>query len=138
VQNDILERLRIDPGRRTLGELLQDREAAAHEIMRLRSKLSQATSPLSKGPAELKTNRLVATEPRPEELAFRPGTLLRLTEVCRMLALSRSSIYKRLAEQQFPKPVRLGPGTVRWRIEAIEAWVMTGLRPKQQRCRANQ
>jgi prophage regulatory protein len=122
VQNDILERLRIDPGRRTLGELLQDREAAAHEITKLRSKLLQATSPFLKGPAEPKTKRLVAPDPRPEEVAFRPGTLLRLAEVCRMLALSRSTVYKRLSEQKFPKPVRLGSGTVRWRIEAIEAW----------------
>ncbi len=32
VRNDILERLRIDPDQRTLGQLLQDRQAAAQEI----------------------------------------------------------------------------------------------------------
>jgi len=35
-RTNILERLRIDPGQQTLGELLQDREAALHEIRMLR------------------------------------------------------------------------------------------------------
>jgi hypothetical protein len=41
MRNDILDRLRIDPGQRTLGQLLQDREAAAHEIGRLRSEIER-------------------------------------------------------------------------------------------------
>ena len=36
---DIADRLRLDPGQRTLGQLLQDREAALHEILRLRKRL---------------------------------------------------------------------------------------------------
>ena len=36
VRNDILERLQVDPGRLTLGQLLQAREAAAYEIAWLR------------------------------------------------------------------------------------------------------
>jgi hypothetical protein len=40
MDSDILIRLRIDPGRRTLGELLQEREAAASEIENLRIHLA--------------------------------------------------------------------------------------------------
>lgn len=35
------ERLRIDPGQRTLGELIQDREASLHEIRRLRAEIDR-------------------------------------------------------------------------------------------------
>ncbi|MDZ7840407.1 MAG: hypothetical protein U5R46_06230 [Gammaproteobacteria bacterium] len=41
IENDILDRLRIDPGQRTLGQLLQDREAAAHEIRKLQAELER-------------------------------------------------------------------------------------------------
>ena len=37
IQEDILHRFRLDPGRRAFGELVQDREAVFHEIRRLTS-----------------------------------------------------------------------------------------------------
>lgn len=37
MRDDVLVRLRLDPGQRTIGQLLQDREAAFHEIVRLRA-----------------------------------------------------------------------------------------------------
>ena len=40
MHQDILELLRIDPGQRTLGQLLQDREATAEEIAPLRSQIN--------------------------------------------------------------------------------------------------
>ena len=40
-QKIILERLRVDPGQRTLGELLQDREAALYEIRLLRREIER-------------------------------------------------------------------------------------------------
>jgi hypothetical protein len=39
MRSDILERLRIYAGQRTLGQLLQDREATVNEIEPLRSKI---------------------------------------------------------------------------------------------------
>ena len=106
MNSDLLERLRTDPGRRTLGELLQEREAAAQEIARLRSRVGIAT-PSARAPVE---------GPR---IA---GELLRMADVCRALALSRSTIYKLLSEGAFPKPVRLGSRAVRWPRAAIEIW----------------
>ena len=45
MRNDILDRLRLDPGHRTLGQLLLDREAAAHEIERLHRALESLRTP---------------------------------------------------------------------------------------------
>jgi len=39
--DDIVRVLRIDPGQRTLGQLLQERERAANEIDRLRAQIDQ-------------------------------------------------------------------------------------------------
>lgn len=119
VRNDILERLQVDPGRLTFGQLLQDREVAACEIARLRSEMSRLEVPRPK-----RSSGGSASEPntRSTRAQFPAGSLLRLAEVCKILSISRSTIYKRLSDETFPEPVRLGPRTVRWRTDAIEAW----------------
>ena len=119
---DILERLRADPGSRTLGQLLQDREAAAFEIERLRSETDRLTLASSR---RLSVDALkgVALTPRPQERPpFRRGTLIRVREVCEMLGISRSGVYRRLSDGTFPRPARLGLRTVRWRVDEIEDW----------------
>jgi prophage regulatory protein len=123
VRNDILERLRIDPGQRTLGQLLQDREAAAHEIDQLRSQLSRLgaerrTAPLTHSKGEKAPPAAADTRKPP----FRAGTLIRLTDVCELLGVSRSTIYLLLTKGDFPEPVRVGQKAVRWQVDAIDAW----------------
>ena len=49
---------------------------------------------------------------------------MRLTEVIRDTGLGRSSIYKRIAEGEFPKPVPLGGRAVGWVSDEIEAWIL--------------
>jgi prophage regulatory protein len=115
IRPDILERLQIDPGQRTLGQLLQDREAAAQEIARLRAEVDR-----------LRCDRTAKTPERAAEpnkpVHFGDGTLLRLADLCKFLSVSRSSIYQWISDGTFPEPVRLGQRMVRWRIEAIVAW----------------
>jgi prophage regulatory protein len=123
MRNDILDRLRIDPGQRTLGQLLQDREAAAHEIDRLRSQLSRLeaesrTASLTHSKGEKAPPTAADTRKPP----FRIGTLIRLTDVCELLGISRSTIYNLLANSDFPQPVRVGQKAVRWHVDAIDAW----------------
>jgi prophage regulatory protein len=123
MRTDILQRLRIDPGQRTLGQLLQDREAAALEIERLRAEINRREAAAMQGtpghtPKHMPTN---SADPS-REPPFRAGTLIRLADVCRFLGISRSTVYKKLSESSFPKPARLGPRTVRWRVDDIEAW----------------
>ncbi|MDP2242169.1 MAG: AlpA family phage regulatory protein [Burkholderiales bacterium] len=45
-----------------------------------------------------------------------------MSEVCEVLGLSRSTIYKLISEGRFPKPVQIGARAVRWRVEQVEAW----------------
>ena len=47
---------------------------------------------------------------------------LRLQAVIRVTGLSRSTLYRLIANEQFPRPVRLGPRAVAWRCTDIEAW----------------
>jgi len=47
----------------------------------------------------------------------------RLRDVVRISALSRSTIYRRIAEGRFPPPVHLGGRATRWTIAALQQWV---------------
>ena len=44
---------------------------------------------------------------------------LRRTEVCEMVGLARSSIYRLISAGSFPRPVQVGPKAVRWRLADI-------------------
>jgi prophage regulatory protein len=48
--------------------------------------------------------------------------LLKPKEAARLLGLSRSGLYRRLDDPGFPRPVRLGPRTVRWRRTELVAF----------------
>jgi prophage regulatory protein len=52
--------------------------------------------------------------------------LLRLASVTEATCLGRSTIYRMMDAGQFPRPLVLGPGSVRWRTSAIVQW-MDGL-----------
>lgn len=56
----------------------------------------------------------------------------RLSDVIRITALSRSSIYRRIAVGEFPAQVPLGKGRAKgWRREALQEWIddPRGFRP---------
>ncbi|WP_428290646.1 helix-turn-helix transcriptional regulator [Hydrogenophaga sp.] len=42
--------------------------------------------------------------------------------VVRITGLGRSTIYRLIATQRFPNPVRLGPRAVAWRRTEIDQW----------------
>jgi prophage regulatory protein len=50
-------------------------------------------------------------------------TILRLPAVMANIGLSRSSIYLRIAEGSFPKPVSLGARAVGWLESDIQEWL---------------
>ena len=52
-----------------------------------------------------------------------PTKVLRLPEVKARTGLSRSSIYLRISECQFPKPISLGGRAVGWLESEIEDWL---------------
>ena len=49
--------------------------------------------------------------------------LLRQSEVCTAVALSRMAVYKLRKAGDFPAPVTLGKGALRWRESEVQAWI---------------
>lgn len=75
--------------------------------------------------------QLLAREDHPQRSdADRPAfvlppadRVLRAGEVVARTGLSIETIYRRIRAQQFPNPVRLGPGAVGWRETAVNGWI---------------
>ena len=62
--------------------------------------------------------------------------VLRINQVCHWVGLSRSTVWRRLKQGQFPHPIKLGPKAVGWRSDEISAWIRgreraIGLREKR-------
>ena len=49
--------------------------------------------------------------------------LLRLGDVLVRSGLSRSTVYRQMAEGAFPRPLKVGVRAVRWREAEIEDWL---------------
>jgi len=47
----------------------------------------------------------------------------RLKDVVRITALSRATIYRRIAVKRFPAPVHLGGRACGWRAEDLQEWI---------------
>jgi len=54
--------------------------------------------------------------------------LIRLPEVQHRVGLGRSTIYRWMAEGNFPKPVQLGGYSVAWAEDELEDWIATRLK----------
>lgn len=136
---DLLDLLRVDGEQLTVAQLLGERALAAAEIARLRAQVESLTRRAATGPEQVqpRANAMrraagaTATPPQQEMASnrtepFPPNALLRLKDVCRLVGLSRSSIYKRVADGTFPHAVRVSERSVRWRVQDILDW-STGL-----------
>lgn len=49
--------------------------------------------------------------------------IVRQKEVCHLTGLSKTSLYREVAEGRFPPPLRLGPRMVGWRLSTVQQWV---------------
>lgn len=63
--------------------------------------------------------------PAPMPLASNPArpAFYRLRDIVRISALSRSTIYRRIADGRFPPPVHLGGRASGWPSEALQRWI---------------
>jgi prophage regulatory protein len=52
-----------------------------------------------------------------------PACFIRLPQVKQRTALSRSSIYAKIARGEFPSPVNLGARAVAWLDDEITKWI---------------
>lgn len=48
---------------------------------------------------------------------------LRIRDVVRITALSRPTLYRRIADHRFPPPVHLGGRACGWPSEAVQTWI---------------
>lgn len=53
----------------------------------------------------------------------RPTRLIRIKEVQHRVGLGRSTIYRWMAQDKFPKPVQLGGHLVAWQERSINSWI---------------
>lgn len=51
------------------------------------------------------------------------NALMRRADVERETGLSKTTIYDRIRQGTFPKPVSIGSAAVRWRLRDIEEWL---------------
>ena len=49
--------------------------------------------------------------------------LLRVADLCALLRLSRTQLYRRVADGSIPRPLHLAHNTPRWRRDVIERWL---------------
>ena len=56
--------------------------------------------------------------------------LVTIDEVCRTTAMPKSSVYNRMQRGLFPKPLKVGPRSVRWLESELENWMAS--RPRTQ------
>lgn len=50
--------------------------------------------------------------------------LLRLPNVCALVGLSKSQIYRLIRAGEFPSGISLGANSVAWSSEQVHAWVL--------------
>ena len=106
MHQDILVRVRIDPGQRTLGQLLQDREAAAQQIARLRSQIDHLRNADAMQSPDRKMRAPPSTpEDASKKPAVRPGILIRVADVCELLGVSVITVWRWRSQAAFPEPV---------------------------------
>lgn len=49
--------------------------------------------------------------------------LLRLRDIIARVGMSKATIYRKIAQAEFPKPVSVGGQSVRWRESEIDGWM---------------
>lgn len=55
----------------------------------------------------------------------RPLRLLKLSDVQQRVAMGKTTIYAKIKDGRFPRPVSLSPGMVRWREADVDQWIAT-------------
>lgn len=52
-----------------------------------------------------------------------PARFIRIKEVLSITSLSKSDLYRRIADGTFPAQVKLGPMTTAWQEDEVRAWM---------------
>jgi len=54
---------------------------------------------------------------------YPPDSLLRLPQVCEIVGKKKSSLYKAIADGEFPGPKKIGKRAVGWSANVVFQWV---------------
>ena len=54
---------------------------------------------------------------------FGTDRLLKVDEIALICGMSKSTIYRRVADGSFPAPIRVGVRAARWRRSEINQWI---------------
>ena len=114
--DDVLTRLRFDAGTRTLGELIQERQLAISEILRLQAIVRDSEAD-SRPSHHIGQSCPAAPTPQLEQ-----RDLLTLKEICALVAFARSTVYGLMKAGKFPQPLQVSKRSVRWRRIDVEQW----------------
>jgi prophage regulatory protein len=63
-----------------------------------------------------------------------PRRILRLPNVLDRTGLSRSTVYQRVTEGRFPRPVSLGARAVGWIEAEVEEWIACQIEASRELC----
>jgi prophage regulatory protein len=119
----MLDRLQEDPGLRTLGQLLQEREWAVHEIGRLTAEIARLNERLVSDERVASRAGQPSDGPRRiEQGPENPRRLVRMKELKQIVGLARSTIYRMMEMGQFPRSVHLSERSAAWRLADIIEW----------------
>ena len=69
------------------------------------------------------TVHFIPPESQPPTLSVATPAFLRIKDVMRVTALSRPTLYRRIAAQRFPRPVHLGGRACGWASSDLAAWI---------------
>jgi prophage regulatory protein len=56
-------------------------------------------------------------------MAINIEKLIRAKELCQLLSINKSTLWRWRQTQNFPKPIVLGANTVAWKLSTIDAWI---------------
>jgi predicted DNA-binding transcriptional regulator AlpA len=59
----------------------------------------------------------------PDDAVIPAGQCVKAPRVAELLDISVRTLYRKVASGDFPKPVRIGKGTTRWRMRDIESFL---------------
>lgn len=62
----------------------------------------------------------------------RPASILRLSQVISRTGLSRSTIYQRMDDGEFPRQISLGANSVGWIEAEIDDWISSRIQQSRE------
>ena len=127
-RDDLLDQLYNDPGTRTLGQLIQERQWAVQEITRLRAELARFENGYDSQRLQKRNEQSEARRDVDDALR-NPNRFIRMRELRQMVGLATSSIYRLMQLGRFPKSVHLSEHATAWRLADIIVW-QTALRER--------